>query len=120
MATLRASNLTSESRRFLTTTPGWRYERIAHAYAGNKAEAIRDGERAVQLLPMSKDGVSGPENLHLLARVYTVVGEPDKAVDALRQILGHPYFITREWLRIDPDFSPLKNNPGFKHLIAGS
>ena len=92
---------------------------IAQAYAGNRAEAIRDGERAVQLLPLSKDGVSGPYNLHLLAKVYTVVGDPDKAVEALRQLLAFPYFLTREWLRIDPDFTPLKNNPGFQQLIAG-
>ncbi len=92
---------------------------LAHAYAGNRAEAIRDGERAIQLLPLSKDGVSGPYNLHLLAKAYTVVGEQDKAVEALRQLLAHPYFLTREWIRIDPDFAPLKDNPGFQRLIAG-
>ena len=92
---------------------------IAQAYAGNRAEAIRDGERAIQLLPLSKDGVSGPYNLHLLAKAYTVVGEQDKAVDALRQLLAHPYFLTREWIRIDPDFTPLENNSGFQRLIAG-
>lgn len=92
---------------------------IAQAYAGNRAEAIRDGERAVQLLPLSKDGTSGGYNLHLLAKAYTVVGEQDKAVEALRQLLSHPYFLTREWIRIDPDFAPLKNNPGFQRLITG-
>jgi TolB-like protein/tRNA A-37 threonylcarbamoyl transferase component Bud32 len=92
---------------------------LAHAHAGNKAEAIRDGERSLQLLPLSKDAVSAAYNLELLAKTYTIVGEPDKAVDALRQLLDHPYHLTRAWIRIDPDYAPLKNHPGFQRLIAG-
>jgi len=28
-------------------------------------------------------------------------------------------FVTREWLRIDPNFAPLRGNPRFEKLVAG-
>lgn len=68
---------------------------------------------------MSKDAVSAAYNLILLARIYTLAGEQDKAVDALRQLLDHPYHLTRDWLRIDPEFTSLRNYPGFQRLIEG-
>ena len=57
---------------------------------------------------------------HQLARIYTVVGEPDKAVDQLEALLKMPYFLSPGWLRIDPNFAPLRGNPRFQKLVAGS
>ena len=92
---------------------------LAAALSGRREEAIRDGERSLALLPISKDGVSGPYNAHLLARTYTLVGEKDKAVDVLAQLLAVPYFISRDWLRIDPTFAQLRGYPKFQQLLAG-
>src|SRR6476661_2271655 len=91
---------------------------LALAYLGRKAEAMKEGERAVALWPTSRDGYIGPYLQHQLARIYTVVGQPDKAVDQLEALLKIPYFLSPAWLRIDPNFEPLRSNPRFRALIA--
>ena len=47
------------------------------------------------------------------------VGETERALDGLEELLGQPYFVTREWLRIDPNFAPLRGNRRFEKLAAG-
>ena len=64
---------------------GW-----ALAYLGRKEEAIREGERATALLPISKDAVNGPYYQQLLARIYILTGEPEKALDQLEPLLKMP------------------------------
>jgi eukaryotic-like serine/threonine-protein kinase len=89
------------------------------AYLGRKAEAVKAGERAVALVPLSRDGYTGPYFQHQLARIYLLVGEPDKALDRLEPLLKIPYYLSPAWLRIDPTFDPLRDNPRFKRLVAG-
>jgi eukaryotic-like serine/threonine-protein kinase len=90
------------------------------AYLGRKDEAIRQGKRAMELAPISKDAYGGAYNQHQLARIYILVGEPDKALDLLEPLLKIPYFLTPAWLRIDPTFDPLRNNPRFQKLVGGT
>jgi serine/threonine-protein kinase len=92
---------------------------LAMAYLGRKAEAIREGEHAVALLPTAKDAWIGPYVQHQLARIYIQVGEPEKALDQLEPLLKIPYFLSPGWLRIDPTFTPLRGNPRFERLVAG-
>jgi TolB-like protein/Flp pilus assembly protein TadD len=89
---------------------------IALAYAGRYPEAIRAAERSVELLPLEKDGISAPYNLHQLIRVYVLAGEREKAIDALEKLLSVPYFLSPGWLRVDPTFDPLRGNPRFEAL----
>jgi len=90
---------------------------LALAYLGRNAEAVKEGERAVALAPTSRDGYLGPYIQHQLARIYTVVGQPDKAVDQLEALLKTPYFLSPAWLRIDPNFEALRTNPRFQKLV---
>ncbi len=90
------------------------------AYLGRKAEAIRDGERAVALLPSTKDGYTGPYLEHQLVRIYLLVGQTDKALDLLEPLLKAPYHLSPGWLRIDPAFTGLKGNPRFERMVAGA
>jgi serine/threonine protein kinase/tetratricopeptide (TPR) repeat protein len=92
---------------------------LALAYLGRKAEAIQEGERAVALWPISRDAYNGAYIQHQLVRIYLLVGEPDKALDQLEPLLKMPYFLSPNWLRIDPTFAPLKGNPRFERLVAG-
>ncbi len=92
---------------------------LSLAYLGRKAEAIQEGQRAVAMLPISKDALFGPYGQHQLVRIYVLVGEHDKALDLLEPLLKIPYYLSRGWLRIDPNFDPLRGNPRFQRLVAG-
>ena len=89
------------------------------AYLGRKEEAIREGERGVALDPISKDADIGPYTQHQLVRIYMLVGEPEKALDQLEPLLKIPDFLSPGWLKIDPNFDPLRKNPRFQKLVAG-
>ena len=90
------------------------------AYLGRKAEAIDAGLRGLALSPISRDKRDGPYYQQLMARIYLMVGEPEKAIDMLEPLLKMPYFLSPGWLRIDPTWAALKGNPRFERLIAGS
>ena len=68
---------------------------------------------------MTKHARRGPYNQHQLARIYILVGEPEKALDQLEPLLKIPYVLSPGWLRIDPNFDPLRKNPRFQKLVAG-
>jgi len=93
---------------------------LALAYLGRKADAIREGQRSVELQPISKDAFSGPYMQHQLVRIYLLTGEPQKALDRLEPLLKIPYSLSPGLLRIDPNFAPLRGNPRFEKLAAGS
>ncbi len=92
---------------------------VALAYLGRTAEALREGERGVALLPVSKDAYAGAYMQHQLARIHILLGQPEKALDRLEPLLSIPYFLSPGWLRIDPSFDPLRGNPRFERLAAG-
>jgi eukaryotic-like serine/threonine-protein kinase len=91
---------------------------LAFAYLGEKAEAIREGERGVTLTPITKNAFSGSYVQHLLVRIYLLVGEPEKALDQLESLLKFPYYLSPAWLKIDPNFDALRRNPRFQRLMA--
>ncbi|MBA3260208.1 MAG: protein kinase [Gemmatimonadales bacterium] len=92
---------------------------LALAYLGQKAAAIREGERAVAMLPISRDAFFGPYLQHQLARIYLLVGEPEMALDQLEPLLSFPYPLSPGWLKIDPNFDTLRGNPRFERLMNG-
>jgi tetratricopeptide (TPR) repeat protein len=93
---------------------------LALAYMGEKARAVAEAERGVAMLPVAKDGFTGPFLQHQLARIYVLVGEPEKAIDQLEALLRIPYYLSPGWLKIDPNFDPLRGNPRFEKLVAGA
>jgi tetratricopeptide (TPR) repeat protein len=89
------------------------------AYLGYNAAAVREGQQGVALMPISRDAVVGPYYLHQLARIYILVGEPEKALDQLERLLKIPYYLSPGWLKIDPNFASLRGNPRFERLVNG-
>jgi tetratricopeptide (TPR) repeat protein len=93
---------------------------LSLAFLGRKEEAIREGQRAAELLPVSRDANVGPYLQHQLIWIYILVGEHEKALDRLEQLLKVPYYVSPRWLAIDPNFAPLRSNPRFQKLVAGA
>jgi len=93
---------------------------LALAFLGHKEDAVKEGERGVALVPVAKDAYDGPYYQHQLARIYIRVGEPEKALDHLEPLLKIPYVLSPGWLKIDPNFDPLRKNPRFQKLVAGN
>jgi serine/threonine protein kinase/TolB-like protein len=92
---------------------------VSLAYLGRNAEAIQEGEHALAIQPSYRTNQAvGPYYDQLLARIYMMTGQPDRAIDLLESILQKPYYLTRPWLRIDPTFAPLRGNARFEKLVA--
>jgi tetratricopeptide (TPR) repeat protein len=108
----------------LRVTPGDDQLHVLHgvalAYLGRKAQAVEEGARALALQSVTRRAYGGTYPRHQLARIYLLVGEPDKALDELEPLLKIPYYLSPGWLRIDPSFAPLKGNPRFQRLVNGS
>jgi hypothetical protein len=72
------------------------------------------------LRPVARDAVNGLYDQQLLARIYMLSGDLDKALDHLEPCLKLPYYLSPAWLKIDPTWAPLRGNPRFQRLIASS
>lgn len=90
---------------------------IAYAGLGRKQEAIQEGLKAVELVPISKEVFKGYHHAWELTRIYIAVGEYDIAVDRLEYLLSVPGQLTAAWLRMDPVFDPLRSHPRFQRLV---
>jgi TolB-like protein/tetratricopeptide (TPR) repeat protein len=93
---------------------------LALAYAGRKDEALREAERGLALRGPEKDAITGPYFLYTLARVHTLNGESDQATETLERLMRLPNYVTPGWVRIDPNFAPLRGSPGFQKLVTAA
>jgi len=92
---------------------------LGHAYAGldRKDEAIREGQRGVELLPVSKNAMTGAHGVWDLAEIYTTVGEYDAALDQIEYLLSIPSWWSVHDIRLDPIWDPLREHPRYEPLL---
>ena len=93
---------------------------LSLAFLGRKKEAVEAGLRSAAAVPIASDALRAAYVQHQLVRIYVLVGEPEKALDALEALLKVPYWLSPAWLRIDPNFDPLRKNPRFQKLVSPS
>jgi tetratricopeptide (TPR) repeat protein len=86
-------------------------------YLGDRGAAIREANQGIAAAQGSPNEAYFR---HQAARMYVLIGEPEKAVDELEVVLRMPYLLAPGTLRVDPAFTPLKGNPRFDRLAAGS
>jgi serine/threonine protein kinase/Tfp pilus assembly protein PilF len=93
---------------------------------GDSTAAMTLTERAMAMMSIEKDALTGPRPLDILARVAARAGDPDRAISTLEKLLSIPYEaplaanppLTPALLRLDPMFEPLRKDPRFQKLVA--
>src|SRR4029077_6544852 len=101
---------------------------LAYATLGEKNSALNEAQRAITLVPSSKDRLAGPGFEENLALVEMIIGENSRAISALTRLLQTPYGgwlynpapITPALLRLDPIWDPLRTDPAFQKLCQES
>ncbi|PYS67938.1 MAG: hypothetical protein DMF73_18035 [Acidobacteria bacterium] len=91
---------------------------VIDAVLGNKEDAIRQGERAVELSPVSKNAIEGATLVRYLAVTYAWAGEKDRAIDRLTEATHLPgSHISYGYLRLHPLWDPLRGDPRFEAIV---
>jgi serine/threonine-protein kinase len=91
---------------------------MADAALGHKEDAIREGRRAVELLPVTKDALVGPLLVQNLALIYAWTGEKDRAFEQLTIAAKLPGYLSYGELRLHPYWDPLRGDPRFDKIVA--
>ncbi len=90
---------------------------ITHAALGNHDQAIEAGRRAMEILPVSMDARYGLVCEVDMARIYTMLGESDLALDQLDRLLTIPSWVSVAWIEINPLWDPLRDDPKFVEML---
>jgi len=88
------------------------------AMLDRKQDAIREGRRAVELLPVERDSINGSHLLMHLAMIYAATGEKDLAIEQLRLLLSKPGDGSYGDFRLNPFWDPLRGDPRFEKLVT--
>ena len=91
---------------------------LLEAALGRGEEAKKQGDRSVQLLPVSQDAYDGPVIATNLAVIHARIGEPDRAIDQLGALRGVPNGPTPGLLRVEPEWDVLRGHLGFQELLT--
>jgi len=91
---------------------------VVDAVLGNKDDAIREGERAIELTPLSKNAIEGATLVRYLAVIYAWAGDKDRAIQRLAETTYLPgSHISYGYLRLHPLWDPLRSDPRFQAIV---
>jgi len=90
---------------------------VSHAGLRQKNEAYAYARRAVDLMPLSRDAVTGGDILFNQATIDALFGDADAAVDKLEVLLRIPSTVTPAVLEANPLLEPIRNHPRFQRLL---
>jgi serine/threonine protein kinase/tetratricopeptide (TPR) repeat protein len=91
---------------------------LIDAALGQKEEAVREGRRAVELLPVEKDAINGVAMIKYLAMIEAWVGDNDLACEQLAVAIRPPSRLTYGQLKLLPFWDPLRGDPRFEQIVA--
>ena len=91
---------------------------VIDAGLGRKEEALREGRRAVELLPVEKDATVGKAIVKYLAIIAAWIGDKDLACEQLAIAVRPPSFISYGTLKLQPFWDPLRGEPCFEEIAA--
>jgi len=91
---------------------------LIDAGLGRKEDALREGRRACELLPIAKDGVDGPAFAVNLAQIYAWTGNKDLAIEQIAAVERSPNYLTYGVLKLHPQWDDLRGDPRFEQIVA--
>jgi serine/threonine protein kinase/tetratricopeptide (TPR) repeat protein len=90
---------------------------LIDAGLGRKEEALREGRRAVELLPVEKDALNGPLMITYSAMIAAWVGDKDLACEQLASAIRRPSDLSYGQLKLLPYWDPLRGDPRFEKIV---
>jgi TolB-like protein/Tfp pilus assembly protein PilF len=91
---------------------------VIDAGLGRKEEALREGRRACELLPISKDAIDGTALAVNLAQIYAWTGEKDLAIEQIAALERIPNLLSYGLLKLHPYWDSLRADPRFEKIVA--
>jgi TolB-like protein/predicted Ser/Thr protein kinase len=98
--------------------PAWCILGVIDAALGRKEEAMHEGRRAVELLPVEKDSINGLHIIENLAMIAAWVGEKDLACEQLAKAIRYPNAVSYGELKLMPEWDQLRGDPRFEKIVA--
>jgi TolB-like protein/predicted Ser/Thr protein kinase/Tfp pilus assembly protein PilF len=100
--------------------PAWCVLGVIDAALGRKEEALREGRRAIELLPVEKDSINGLHMIQHFAMIAAWVGEKDLACEQLAIAVRYPAtgFLSYGDLKLSPFWDPLRGDPRFEEIVT--
>jgi TolB-like protein/class 3 adenylate cyclase/Tfp pilus assembly protein PilF len=90
---------------------------MIEAALGDGQKAVEHGERAVELVPVSKDALNGPLLVQYLAVIYSWTGHKDQAIEQIKYLATIPSNISYGVLRLHPYWDELRGDPRFEQIV---
>jgi TolB-like protein/class 3 adenylate cyclase/Flp pilus assembly protein TadD len=116
------TNARTETAKLVAEQPGYAEALcvlgMIDAALGHKEDAIREGRRAIELLPVTKDAVIGAQLVQNLALIYAWTGEKDLAFQQLAIAATIPSYLSYGELRLHPRWDSLRGDPRFEKIVA--
>jgi tetratricopeptide (TPR) repeat protein len=94
---------------------------LIDAALGNKEAALQEGRRAMELMPVEKDSVTGQNVMAYFAVIAAWAGEKDLALQRLAIIAptaGGSLIASYGVLKLMPFWDPLRGDPRFEQIVA--
>jgi len=91
---------------------------VIDAGLGRKEEGLREGRRACELLPISKDAIDGAALAVNLAQIYAWTGETDLAIEQIASVERVPNLLSYGLLKLHPYWDSLRGDARFEKIVA--
>jgi TolB-like protein/Tfp pilus assembly protein PilF len=91
---------------------------MINAGLGRKEEALRQGRRACELVPITKDALVGVDFAINLSQIYAWTGEKDLAIEQIEMVQRVPNPLSYGLLKLHPNWDSLRGDPRFEKIVA--
>ena len=85
---------------------------------GRKEEALREGRRACELLPISRDSIVGTSLAVNLAQIYAWTDEKELAIEQIAAVERVPNLLSYGFLKLHPIWDSLRGDPRFEKIVT--